>query len=97
MPSAPPRPRSVRRSTWGRPRGVPARGPGVILERIVEQVLCVEVETAPLDGGLRRSLKQVAGRVAEELGDVDLLHRALLPRLGRTRPDAGRLPEEGPA
>jgi hypothetical protein len=40
----------------------------------VEQVLGVEVETAPLDGGLRRSLKQVAGRVAEELGDVDLFH-----------------------
>ena len=43
----------------------------IVAKRRVQQVVGVEVEAAPLERRLRGALQQLAGRVAEELGDVD--------------------------
>ena len=64
----------------------------VVLERAEEQVVALEVEAPPLQRRLRGPLKQLPGRVAEELGDVDALGTSRR-RLGRRRA-AGRAVEE---
>src|SRR5690242_4088424 len=48
----------------------------VVPERGVEQVVALEIETAPLERGLRRTAQQLARRVAEELRHVYALHLA---------------------
>ena len=45
----------------------------LVVERRSQQVVGVEVEAAPLDGCRRRPLEELARRVAEERGHVDLL------------------------
>ena len=59
----------------------------VVLERGVQEVVGVEVQAPPLERRLSRSLQELAGRVAEELRDVDALHLALLN--GHALPGAG--------
>jgi hypothetical protein len=64
-----------------------------VLERRVKQMVAVEVEASPLDGGPSSVLEQLARRIAEELRDVDALN---LPLLGRRRQAAatGAVAEE---
>ena len=64
----------------------------VVLERAEEQMVALEVEAPPFQRRLRGALKQLPGRVAEELGDVDALGTSCR-RLGRRRA-AGRAVEE---
>jgi hypothetical protein len=51
-----------------------------VLQRCVQQVVGVEVEAPPLDGGLRGALQQLARGVTEELRDIDALNLSLLRR-----------------
>jgi hypothetical protein len=44
-----------------------------VLERGVEEMVALQVEAAPFNGGLRRALQEFARGVAEELSDVDAL------------------------
>ena len=63
----------------------------VVAERRVQEVVGVEVEASPLERRLRRALQQLAGGVAEELGDVDPFD---LPGGCRDPPRRWRLAEE---
>jgi hypothetical protein len=54
----------------------------------MKEMLGVEVEASPIHRSFRRALQQVARRVAEELGDVDLLDLAF-GLLSRAPTDAG--------
>ena len=58
----------------------------IVLEGRPEQVLAVEVEASPLERRLRGPLKELARRVAEELGDVDLLDSARAASARRSPP-----------
>ena len=64
----------------------------VVLQSCVQEVVRVEVEAPPLERGLCGALQELAGRVAEELGDVDALDLAL--RRGRGLAPAARSAHE---
>jgi hypothetical protein len=64
----------------------------IVLEAAEKEVVALEVEAPPFQRRLRGPLKQLPGRVAEELRDVDALGTSRR-RLGRRRA-AGRAVEE---
>ena len=64
----------------------------VVLQCSVEQVVGVEVETPPLERGVRGALEEVPRRVAEELRDVDPLDLAFALRSGDPAAAAPRCP-----